>query len=249
MFIPCRKCSSKKSLKPGYYYARINGFDVVQECDCHARWREQEELDRRCRDAGVYSELAFEDYVGSSSLRDLNCLEKIADNPQKFLISGAMIYISGPNGTQKTSMVKVLGKALLRKGQTVYYTRMNDLIQTLVSIKDFNDEISAAARYSYEKLLSVDFLIVDESFDKSKVTLFKSGYQIPYLDNFIRDRYERLHKPLIFVSNVSPSAIDENLFGKSLKDLINRSTVSSRLEFLDRYSSQSVPTSRTALFD
>ena len=43
-----------------------------------------------------------------------------------------------------------------------------------------------------KKYLECDFLIIDDSFDKKKATIFKSGYQIPFLDEFLRTRLEIL---------------------------------------------------------
>ena len=249
MFIPCRKCSNKKGPEPGYFYVKVKGFDAVQECNCHINWRKKEDLARRAKESNVYTSLTFDDYKGNTSRTDLTCLRKIADNPQRFLDKGAMIYIYGPNGTQKTTMVKVLGYNLLKQDYKVFYIRMNDLIQTIIDAGSFNEIESSQARNTYKKLIEADFLLVDESFDKSKITLFKSGYQIPYLDNFIRERYEDLKKPIIFISNIKPQDIDEGLFGKSLKDLINRSTGEAYLEFYDKFALNAVNISRKALFD
>lgn len=249
MFIPCRICASKKGPEPGYFYVKVNGFDAVQECSCHIAWRKSEELYRAAVEANVYTTLTFQDYKGDLSRTDLRCLQKIASDPKKFLDRGSMIYLYGPNGTQKTSMVKVLGQSLINNGHTVYYTRMNEMIQTIIDASSFNDSESLAVENTYNKLLTSEFLIVDESFDKSKITLYRSGYQIPYLDNFIRERYESRRKPIIFVSNIKPDDIDENLFGRSLKDLIVRSTAESCLEFFDKFVENRIKTSRTALFD
>ena len=249
MYIPCRNCANKKGPEPGYFYVKINGFDAVRECECHAAWRKTEELYRVAKDSNVYTELSFRDYKGDTSRTDLRCLQKVSEDPEKFLTRGSMIYLYGPNGTQKTSMVKVLGYSLIKSNYSVYYTRMNEMIQTIIDANSFNDSESLAAENIYNKLLSSDFLIVDESFDKNKITLYRSGYQIPYLDNFIRERYESRKKPIIFVSNVKPDSIDESLFGKSLKDLIVRSTAESCLEFYDRFTANRINTSRTALFD
>lgn len=249
MFIPCRNCANKKGPEPGYYYVKINGFNAVQECECHKSWRRSEELYRLAEESNVYTSLSFRDYKGDLSRTDLRCLQKVAENPKKFLDRGSMIYLYGPNGTQKTSMAKVLGYSLIKSDYSVYYTRMNKMIQVAIDANSFNDGGSLTAENSYRKMLASDFLIIDESFDKNKITLYRSGYQIPYLDNFIRERYESKRKPIIFISNVKPTEIDENLFGKSLKDLIVRSTAESCLEFYDKFIENRINTSRTALFN
>jgi hypothetical protein len=96
------------------------------------------------------------------------------------------------------------------------YLLMNTLVKLLM-----NAERNEEAQIEIEKLLDSDLLIIDESFDTKKLTIYKSGYQIPFLDSFIRDRINK-QKGIIFISNVDSFDIDKNIFGISLYDLINR---------------------------
>jgi len=65
-------------------------------------------------------------------------------------------------------------------------------------------------------------LIVDDAFDPKKITLYKSGYQLPFLDTFFRRRIEGLKKAICFTSNVPISEIG-GTFGQSIQALIKRS--------------------------
>ena len=98
------------------------------------------------------------------------------------------------------------------------------------------------------KALEADLLIVDESFDKSKLTLYKSGYQIPFIDRFIRERFEINKKAIIFISNKEPTQIEEQGFGFSLESLIRRNVRESTLNFFDTYIDNCNTIDRKGLF-
>ena len=238
-FIPCRKCVGKPGPKPGYYYDMLDGFQVIVECDCHKNWKSQVEFERNLKISNINPDYEFKDYVGSKSIKDCKALEFMADHYEKFNYK-TMVYLWGKNGCQKTSMVQTLGKQLISKGYTVQYTLMSDLLNALV--KEFEDENSSKKEAFIKRCMNVDLLIVDESFDSRKVTIYKSGYQIPYLDNFIRNRFEIEKKSIIFVSNKKPNEIEEQGFGLSVQNLVERNTTQSFLKFEDEYiKSRGVP--------
>ena len=244
-FVQCRSCPRIKNggPEPGYYYKKENGYTFLVECDCHKRWREAQALENILQLSNLTYECTFDNYVGSKSLKDLECLKSVAKNPD-FFKDKKMIYLWGPNGCQKTSMVQALGKELVAKGYTVQYTLMSSLITNLVS--DFSESESAKEKKEYfiNRCMDCDFLIVDEAFDLKKMTMYASGYQIPYLDTFIRTRFEINGKSIIFVSNVSPKSIGDVPmskkgepfnpgFGMSLQNLIERNVKQSELIFQD----------------
>ena len=243
-FIPCRKCPSKNGgPQPGYYYDTLEGYTVIKECSCHKKWREDAELALTFNESNIAPDYTFDNYCGTKSFVDLNCLRMIAQNPEKFTYK-KMVYLYGPNGCQKSTMVQALGKELILKGYTVHYTLMSDLITNLVS--DFSDteENKEKKEYFVNRCMNCDFLIIDEAFDLDNVSIYASGYQIPYLDSFIRNRFEIGKKSIIFVSNKAPKEISEVTvpkggdssrkgFGKSLQSLVERNTKQSTLVFRD----------------
>ena len=89
--------------------------------------------------------------------------------------------------------------------------------------------------YALKRYYNVDLLIIDEAFDKDKVSLYKSGFQLPYLDSFLRNRFEMKNKSIFFISNIKPSDIAKYGFGISLQDFVERNTRGSQLFFSDRY--------------
>ena len=244
-FIQCRNCPRIKEdgPQPGYYYRTVNGYTFIQECDCHRRWRETTAKEAEMISSNITYDFPFDNYVGNKSLRELECLKKIVKYPE-FFKNKKMIYVWGPNGCQKTSMIQALGKELILKNYSVQYTLMSTLITNLVS--DFSENESAKDKKDYfiNRCMDCDFLIVDEAFDPKKITLYASGYQVPYLDTFIRTRFEINGKSIIFVSNVSPRNIADippskpgemikQGFGISLQNLIERNVKQSELLFQD----------------
>lgn len=237
-FIPCRSCPNLTKGGPakGFYYDEIDGMKVVKECDCHKRWVQEQKLTLELSKSNIHPDYTFDDYVGSKSLKDLNALRKVASNPEKFKYK-TMIYVYGGNGCQKTSMVQALGKVLIEKGYSVMYEKMDDLINALiVGNQSFEDSTKEEKEYIVKRCTECDFLIIDESFDKKKVSLYNSGYQLPFLDNFLRSRFEISKKSIIFVSNVKQTSISTEGFGPSLQSLIVRNTMGSTLTFLDNWS-------------
>jgi len=239
-FIPCRKCRSNPlgGPKSGYYYDKIDNYMVIKECECHKKWRKEQELDREFVLSNVKADYSFDDYVGVDSLFDLECLKCIVNDPEKFKYK-TMIYVYGLPGCQKTSMCQVLGKELIQKGYKVQYTLMYDLVNALV--KEFDDPDKENKDYIIKRCMDSDFLIIDESFDKKKVKLYNSGYQLPYLDNFLRSRLDINKKSTIIISNVKPEAIALEGFGDSLQSFVVRNVQESTLEFKDNWNKNHSP--------
>ena len=249
-FIPCRLCKAREKAgetipQPGYYLTTFQGYTVAKECDCHKRWRKENDLARNLEKSGVVADYSFDDYRGTTSLEQLNALKLIASDFDRFSRK-KMIYLWGENGTQKTSMVQALGKELIKQGYTVQYTLMNTLINNLV--KEFDDPNQDIKDNFIKKCSEVDLLIIDESFDSTKTTVFKSGFQVPYLDAFIRSRFESGKKSILFVSNKLPSEISSQGFSTSLQNLIERNTQQSFLEFKDVYIKNSNTIDKMGLF-
>lgn len=249
-FVPCRKCKAREKAgnigpEPGYYNDIYNGYEIIKECDCHKKWRSEQDLARKLEKSGVVADYSFDDYRGNVSREQWQCLKSMAEDFSKFIYK-KMIYLWGNNGTQKTSMVQALGKELVKQGYTVQYTLMNTLINNLV--KEFEDPNQDLKDAFIKRCMEVDLLIIDESFDSTKTTVYKSGYQIPFLDAFIRSRFESGKKSIIFVSNKLPGEIASQGFGISLQNLIERNTQQSFLEFRDVYAKNSNVIDKMGLF-
>lgn len=257
-FIQCRKClnknlsylSGKPIAPPGYIVKQAeseNGVrpnDLVYECECHKEWRMKHELEVAAKRASLSPQWIDydpeKDYVGDESKNEIERIitftKRSTDpnetNDVKAKLATAVLYLYGTNGTQKTTVANWTGYEFLKAKKSVKYILMNDLIK-LLQKADRDDEALAKV----EKLESVDLLIVDEAFDKGKVTLYKSNWQHSFLDTFLRSRIQTHNKGIIFVSNVSPYDIEDTGFNHSIQDLVirNMEKFNGLLEFKDRY--------------
>lgn len=246
-FTPCRICGRKEGPEdlPGFYYVPLeNGSLGVEECECHKDWTRKNLLRIRAKRANIWSSdsaLAYNEnsYVGQKSSHEVSKLKKYIDNfvekDPRFM--STVLYMYGPHGTQKTHLAQWIGLSLLNYNFKVQYTLMQTLITSLSPEFNNSKEQDEDKQSLADSLLNADCLIIDESFQAEKVTLYKSKYQLPFLETFLRTRIDILQKSTIFISNVKPSEIDANGFEKSLESFVQRNTVAKKtlLTFEDVY--------------
>lgn len=234
-YIPCRKCIGKYHLD-GYYLIDNNGYQVAIECECHRQWRQEKEIHYLADKSNIWhDEKTFNynplvDYKGETSRENMNNLVTFVENFAEDRYRKATLYLYGPNSTQKTTLSQWIGLSLIKKGFTVKYFSMQNLtrlLSDLVDKEEKKDEIS--------ELLNVDLLILDESFSKEKVTLYKSGFQLPFLESFLKERIEYNRKSTIFISNVILEEITKNGFSESIYQMVLRNVIpfNTLLEFKD----------------
>lgn len=186
-------------------------------------WAEKQEeafYDSRFAKTGLplhVRNLVLKDYIGSNRSIPRKLTQYVEGFSDRYR-NVHLYFWSHENGTQKTTMASITGNLLLKKGFSVRFILMGDLLTLLTEHED-KEEMAERRK----DLLDCDFLIIDDSFDRKKATIYKSGYQISFLDIFLRDRLERLRKATCFTSNFSLDEIDEEVFGISLKSLVKRS--------------------------
>jgi len=209
-FIPCTKC------KQGYIYSS----DSVIKCSCLKQYQSQVLFELRLEKAGLKDfNLTFKDYKGRDLLRNIPKLEKYCSHIQTDFRYNSHLYLTGINGTQKSTLAKVILLNVISQGLTGKFILMSDLLDILTDV--YSDDPRRQTELDY--LLSVDVLCIDDAFDKHKVLLFKSGYQLSFVDRFIRSRIEIHHRNIIFTSNVEIDKIADNGFTKDVQDLLYRS--------------------------
>lgn len=249
-YVQCRKCINQDSTVPkGYILKKILAADgrteveVLEECQCHKEWKKSVSLEGALTKANISSDILsykIDSYVGTKSKDNVERLvkfvkrstDKTESKEVQEKLAKACLYMFGPNGTQKTTLAKWAGLEFLKAGKSVYYTLMNDLLK-LLQKADRDEEIQA----KIEKILDKDLLIIDESFMKERVLIYKSQYQLSFLDSFLRNRIQTKGKGVMFISNISTSEIDGSIFGDGIKDLVVRNTILSKgdLYFEDNY--------------
>lgn len=218
-FIPCRKCIGKSKI-PGYI---LNDAGVLEECSCHKEWRLNHLLSIRCKESNIGNDnfiLEYDphlNYLGEHKEDILPKLDLFINRFADSAFKESTIYCYGDNGTQKTTLARWVGKELLSKGFSVYYTNLQSIIQKLVSFDN-----SALQESMYAVNDNIDLLIIDEAFHKGKVFLSRSGYEHPFLEDFLKDRLENKKKATIFISNSPFDTIEKTGYSISMENLIVR---------------------------
>ncbi len=155
-------------------------------------------------------------YVGKDVDKNLTKINQYIDKFEDKFKNISLYFWSKENSTQKTTIASFIGKELIKKGFSVYFILMSTLVKLLSTIET-NDENSRLINH----LLSVDYLIIDDAFDTEKSHVYKSKWQLPFIDEFLRSRLEINKKATCFTSNVDIDAI-MNSYNKSIYALIKR---------------------------
>ena len=174
-------------------------------------------------------QLTLDSYKGEDDPKNLTKLKRYI-NEFDSLFSRASVYLwSRLNSTQKTTTAKLIAKELLLKGRSVYFTTFSDLV-TALKDEAFRENAALLVQLCHE----VDFLILDDAFDPRKVTIYKSGFQLAFIDTFLRKRLETNQKATCLTANVPLDEIGK-VFGISLQALLERTC--KPFEFNDPYPS------------
>ena len=249
-FIPCRACKDKSDIK-GYVLTKQGEYDILIECECHKDWRLKKELIYKAEQSNIWSSTAALDYSidkyqGDISRNNVLKLHKYVDRFEKEEVKSAVIYLWGPNGTQKTTLAHWIGLSLLKKKFSVRYITMQTLVTLLHEFEEREEK-----DIEVENLKNIDCLIIDEAFNKDKVTLYKSGFQLPYIEIFLKDRVENNKKGIIFVSNTNPVDIMKHGYSESIQNFVIRNSIETKtdLKMEDEYYKNIYKIDYTSIFD
>jgi DNA replication protein DnaC len=224
-FNPCEKCEN------GYLYDKDK--DIAVKCQCFIDYQNRQRLRLKLDKAGIPSsaiiDYTIRQYIKKYSWESVQKLRKLVNNFEERFFD-KVIYMYGAPGTQKTTLSYWVGRELLKKGINVQYILMDELVK-LLQKEGFHEEVDLS------KYRNTDCLIIDRAFASDQITLYKSGYQIPFIDSFLRKRIDQIQKTTIFVSNIHPKEIAEHGFGEDIKDLVERKTypMDTVIHFQDHY--------------
>lgn len=197
----------------------VNGETFVRRTDAWKHFQDSRMDEIRLSDSGIplhVLNLTLDDYYGQDRT-NIDKLKMYIDYFDDKFRTVHLYFWSHANGTQKTTTASIVGRLLISKGKRVRFVLMGDLLKTL---SDFGkDEIDDERIDDWK---TCDFLIIDDSFDKKKATVYKSMYQISFLDQFLRKRMEIDRLATCFTSNFSIEEIDDTVFGISLRMLVAR---------------------------
>lgn len=243
-FIPCRTC--KDGPRPGFLYVERNGVKFAKECSCHIEYNKERLLKVKAKQGNVWIEekalvYNWNSYSGSKSLASVNKLKLYVDNFDKIIPS--IVYMYGPSWCQKTTLAQHVGLNMIRKGKSVIYLEMSSLMKDISNFESDNLVLE-----SYKKC---DLLIIDDAFNKEKNIMYKSGYQLPNLFLFFKERMDVYRKNTLIVSDILPSEIKDNGFGESIENFIRKNTEMRKtvLTFEDNYFSTSKDYNLEGLFE
>ncbi len=220
-FVSCKIC------KNGWIINDENNEAI--KCECLKLYQQDVENESIINNSNLpiqIKEYNISRYIGKDKNENIKKLKKYIDEfEEKFKYIS--LYVWGTNSTQKTTVLGFFGKELAKKGFSVYYCLMNDLVKDLCNVQ-FKKELQE----KIDTYNTIDCLLIDESFDLKKMAVYESGYQLSFIDSFLRTRIEQYKKSTIFISNISIDSIDIK-FGKSIIELLKRNCKNTCLEFKD----------------
>lgn len=244
-FKACRKCHHTKGPVPeGYYMSEsVNPrtgvkVPVMIECEHHRVWRVKKAAEKKFLNGGFnkdFFDYDIADYKGNESISNVSRLIKYVhlfdDKDVKNEVVKSVLYLYGPNGTQKTTLGNWIGSELIQRGISCQYALMKKIIDEL-----WESQRNEESKVYIDKLLKCDVLVIDEAFSKDKIHLWQSGNQIGYIDEFLRERLNN-RKGIIFISNNAPDEIESQGFSHSIHDLVNRELLKTdgAMKMVDKY--------------
>jgi len=211
------------------YRVDKSGDETAIKCSCLLNYQKSELIRIKLEKANISVKIAdfniSADYIGDDELGHIKKLTKYVEEFKEKFNRVSLYFWSEQNSTQKTTIASIIGRDLILQGFKVKFILMDTLIK-LLQDASFNED--------KEKLLlgytNSDLLIIDDCFDKAKMTVYKSGYQFAFIDSFLRHRLEVSTKATIFTSNIPPTTINKS-FNISIEKLINRNVYP--MEFTD----------------
>ncbi len=227
VFKPCYKCDN------GFIYSN-EGYEKVTKCQCLITYQKLMYAYVNHKKANIPESIfnySIDSYIGPDKSNNVPKVKKIVEKFRSTFYN-KVLYFYGDAGTQKTTIALWIARELLKERISTYYCFMNSLVEDAVN-NQFEDEKDLMEKYYKPKCL-----IIDRAFDKDQMTVYKSGYQLPFLDNFLRKRIEVDEKCTIIISNSDIDQISSHKMNSDIEDLIRRKTkpYDTILHFEDHYS-------------
>jgi hypothetical protein len=209
----------KGRLFPKYRFEEIDGQEVVVPTE---EWKEHLNLLEAKRyllsaDIGEVTPYGLDTYTGEDRFNNIPKLKKYCGEFKTNFVHIHLYLWSRINGTQKSTCAKDIIVRLSRQGVKCKFVLMDSLIKTLLEAE--RDE---TAKQKAREWSAAEFLVIDECFAKGQITLFKSGYQLAFLNTFLKERLEVFRRATCFTANVSIEDIGQE-WGVSIQSLVDRS--------------------------
>jgi hypothetical protein len=215
----------KGRLVPKYHFEYIDGQEMAVPT---REWKTRLaslEAKRYLLSAGIGEAAPYglDTYIGEDQFNNIPKLRKYCEE-FKTKYSRIHLYLwSKVNGTQKSTCAKDMIIRLAEQGIRGKFVLMDSLIKTLVEADRDED-----AKQKSTEWLTADFLVIDECFAKGQITLFKSGYQLAFVNTFLKERLEVFRRATCFTANLPIEEIGQE-WGPGIQSLIDRSIPSPML--------------------
>jgi hypothetical protein len=209
----------KGRLIPKYRFEEIEGQEIAvpsKEWKEHLSFLESKRY-LLSADVGEITPYGLDTYIGEDRFKNIPKLKKYCNEFKTNFLHIHLYLWSKINGTQKSTCAKDIIVRLVRQGIKCKFVLMNSLVKTLLDAERDDGAKQKARDWS-----TVEFLVIDECFAKGQITLFKSGYQLAFLNTFLKERLEVFRRATCFTANVSIEDIGQE-WGPSIQSLVDRS--------------------------
>ncbi|MDR2408517.1 MAG: hypothetical protein LBE13_10480 [Bacteroidales bacterium] len=213
------KFNYKGRLFPKYRFEEVDGQEIAVPTK---EWKEHLNLLEVKRyllsaDVGEVTPYGLDTYIGEDRFNNIQKIKKYCAEFRANFLHVHLYFWSRINGTQKSTCAKDIIVRLVKQGVKSKFVLMDRLIKTLLDAERDDEAKQKAREWS-----AAEFLVIDECFSKGQITLFKSGYQLAFLNTFLKERLEVFRRATCFTANVSVEDIGQE-WGSSIQSLIDRS--------------------------
>jgi hypothetical protein len=209
----------KGRLLPKYRFEEVDGQEIAVPT---REWKARLtllEAKRHLLSAGVgeVTPYGLDTYIGEDKFHNILKLKKYCDEFKANFLHIHLYLWSRINGTQKSTCAKDMIVRLAKQGVRSKFILMDSLIKTLIDAERDED-----SKQKSREWLMADFLVIDECFAKGQITLFKSGFQLAFVNTFLKERLEVFRRATCFTANIPIEEIGQE-WGQSIQSLIDRS--------------------------
>jgi len=201
------------------FVTKINGEDIIGECDKCAEARIQQEreernavINKRIEQAGYNPQLrkacipprfldrTFDNFVITKESEEvISIMKRYATNFDRVKQNGTSLLITGGTATGKTHIACAIANAVIRKGYTAYYVSCLNFLSAVKRAWTSNSEVSEDELI--DSFACHDLLVIDE-LGKGTLDAKEKGMLFRLIDK----RYESA-MPTIGISNLEESRL------------------------------------------
>ena len=171
-FISCDKCEN------GWKFSE-DGYAV--KCNCLKQFQKNSTISLFKSKANIEEHNCF---TKDLKIKDEDLLSKVryySSNLDGKTSKNCHLYFYGKNNCSKSFTAKSILLDACEKSINCKFITMGDLLELITD--SFADEDKKKLIDSY---LNCKLLVIDDSFDKNKCTVFRSGWNNSFIDRFLR---------------------------------------------------------------